>query len=189
MKLITMLLTTLCMAALANQPYAQIPAGFVKGTVTLSSGTVVDGYIKESIKKNATLNFIQAEGAAKIQYDGNQISAATIDSITYQCIKGDFFKVISNGKIAFLQKASNAANKASYNGTEAVFTNGTEGKIGDYFVYTNTQLTHLNKKTVGNFITQQLGSNTAAVEKAKAANGDITLLADAVSLFNNTNNH
>lgn len=172
------------MAFLANNSSAQAPAGFVKGTVTLSNGTVATGYIKESIKKNAAISFADADGS-KTAYSGSQINAATVDTVNYMCIKGDFFKTICTGKICFLQKASNAAGKASYNGTEAVFTSGTEGKIGDYFVYSNNQLTHLTKKTVNKFIAEQLVSNNAAVEKAKTVNGDMALLADAVNIYNN----
>lgn len=184
MKLTAMFLTTICMAALANSSTAQAPTGFVKGTVTLSNGTIVNGYVKESIKKDAVINFADAAGS-KTQYSGSQINGATVDTINYLCIKGDFFKTICTGKICFLQKASNASGKASYNGTEAVFTSGTEGKVGDYFVYSNNQLTHLTKKTVNKFIAEQLVSNNAAVEKAKAANGEIALLADAVTIYNN----
>jgi hypothetical protein len=186
MKLSTMFFTTLCMAALANSAAAQKPEGFANGTVTLSNGSILNGYVKEAIKKNATITFINAAGANKQQYDGSQINGVAVDTINYLCIKGDFFKTICTGKICFLQKASNAANKASYNGGEAVFNSGTEGKIGDYFAYTNKQLTHLTKKTVSTFITEQLGSNSFAVEKAKAANGDMILLADAITIYNNT---
>jgi hypothetical protein len=184
MKLTAMFLTISCMAFLANNSSAQAPAGFVKGTVTLSNGTIVNGYVKEAIKKDAAINFADAAGS-KMLYNGSQINAATVDTVNYLCIKGDFFKTICTGKICFLQKASNASGKASYNGTEAVFTSGTEGKIGDYFVYSNNQLTHLTKKTVTKFITEQLANNNAAVEKAKAANGDMALLADAVNIYNN----
>ncbi len=185
MKLSTMFFTTLCMAAMANSANAQVPAGFVKGAVTLSNGSTLNGYVKESIKKNAAITFTDASGINKQQYDGIQINGAVVDSVNYLCIKGDFFKTVCTGKICFLQKASNAANKASYNGNETVFSSGTEGKIGDYFVYSNNQLTHLTKKTVNTFITEQLGSNAFAVEKAKAANGDMVLLADAVIIYNN----
>lgn len=172
------------MAALANQAHAQAPAGFVKGSVTLANGSVVSGYVKESIKKNAAISFADANGAGKQQYDGSQINGALIDTVNYLCFKGDFFKTICTGKICFLQKASNAANKASYNGTDAVFTSGTEGKIGDYFVFSNNQLIHLTKKSVNSFIADQLAGCAPAVEKAKAANGDMAMLADAVILYN-----
>jgi hypothetical protein len=111
-----------------------------------------------------------------------------VDTVNYLCIKGDFFKTICSGKICFLQKASNASNKASYNGSDAVFASGTEGKIGDYFVYSNNQLIHLTKKTVSRFITEQLSSCSPAAAKAAAANGDMLVLAEAVSIYNKSTN-
>ncbi|MFN8253712.1 MAG: hypothetical protein U0V75_17705 [Ferruginibacter sp.] len=185
MKLSAMLLTVICMAAMANKLHAQAPEGFVKGSVTLGNGSIVSGYVKESIKKNAAISFADEKGT-KLQYDGSQINAATVDTVNYLCIKGDFFKTICTGKICFLQKASDASNKASFNGTEAVFTSGTAGKIGDYFAYSNNQLTLLTKKTVNKFISEQLVSCNAAAEKAKAVNGDIPALADAVAIYNNS---
>lgn len=172
------------MAALANRAHAQAPAGFVKGSVTLSNGSVVSGYIKESIKKNAAISFADATGSNKQQYDGSQINSAVVDTVNYLCIKGDFFKTICSGKICFLQKASNAANKASFNGADAVFTSGTEGKIGDYFIFSNNQLTHLTKKSVTSFIAAQLSACPPAAEKAKAANGNMAMLAEAVNIYN-----
>ena len=186
MKLSAMFLTVICMAAMANKTNAQAPEGFVQGSVTLSNGSVITGYVKEAIKKNAAISFADAKGN-KQQYDGSQINGAMVDTVNYLCIRGDFFKIICTGKICFLQKASNASGKASFNGTEAVFASGTEGKIGDYFAYSNNQLTHLTKKTVNSFITGQLSTNVAAVEKAKAANRDIALLAEAVTVYNNSN--
>jgi hypothetical protein len=184
MKSLAMFFTTICMAALANNAQAQAPAGFVKGSVTLSNGSVITGYVKESIKKNAAISFADAAGSNKQQYDGSQINGASVDTVNYICFKGDFFKTICSGKICFLQKASNAANKASFNGADAVFTSGTEGKIGDYFVFSNNQLTHLNKKSVNSFITEQLAACAPAAEKAKAANGDMAMLAEAVNIYN-----
>ncbi len=185
MKLSAMFLTVFCMAAITNNTHAQAPEGFVKGAVTLSNGTVVTGFVKENIKKNAAISFADAKGS-KQQYDGSQINAATVDTVNYTCIRGDFFKTICTGKICFLQKASNASNKASFNGTDAVFTSGTDGKIGDYFAYSNGQLTLLNKKSVNKFISEQLASCNAAAEKAKAVNGDIPALAEAVAIYNNS---
>ena len=185
MKNFAMFFTTICMAAIAGHTQAQAPAGFVKGTVTLSTGKTVNGYVKESIKKNAAISFTDASGGNKQEYDGSQLNSVQVDTVNYICFKGDFFKTICTGKICFLQKASNAANKASYNGTDAVFTSGTEGKIGDYFAFSNNQLVHLTKKSVNSFIAAQLSSCAPAAEKAKSANGDISLLAEAITVYNN----
>lgn len=185
MKLSAMFFTVICMAAMANKLQAQAPEGFVKGSVTLSNGSIVTGYVKESIKKNAAISFTDEKGSRQ-QYDGSQINGTTVDTVQYICIKGDFFKTICTGKICFLQKASDASGKASFNGTEAVFTSGTSGKIGDYFAYSNNQLTLLNKKTVNKFISEQLVNCSAAAEKAREANGDIASLAGAVAIYNNS---
>jgi hypothetical protein len=184
MKLSIMFFVTLCMAAIAGNTYAQAPDGFVKGSITTGNGNTIEGYIKESIKKNASLTFISNNN--RQQYEGSQINGAVVDTVTYTCIQGDFFKVICNGKMHFLQKASNASGKASYNGSEPVFTSGTAGKIGDYFVYLNKTLTLLTKKNVTQFINEQLAAVPPAAEIAKAANGNIAAIAAAVTVYNNT---
>ena len=166
---------------------AQVPNGFVKGSVTLADGSTVSGYVKDNLKKDAAVTFVDENGSNKKQFDANQANGVTIDGVNYASIKGDFFKIINTGKISFLQKASNASSKPVYNGNEAIFVAGTEGKIGDYFSYSNNQLTHLTKKTVDDFIAQQLSSSTAAVEKAKSINGNIAALADAVAIYNAEN--
>src|SRR5258706_13321541 len=111
------------------------PEGYTKASITLANGTTQAGYIKDNIKKSASVTFIDENGSNKKVYEGSDINAVTVDAVNYTCINGDFFKAICTGKLCFLQKASNASGKASYNGTEAVFNNGTEGKIGDYFIY------------------------------------------------------
>ena len=165
----------------------EIPAGYTKGSITLANGTVVAGYVKDNIKKSASVSFTDNSGAGKKTYEGSEINGITIDAANFICVKGDFFKSICSGKICFLQKASNAANKTSYNGAEPVFNSGTEGKIGDYFVYSGTTLKLLNKKTVDAFISSDLSSCTAAVEKANTINGNIAKLQEAVEIYNSNN--
>ena len=115
------------------------------------------------------------------------LNAVSINGVEYRCMMGDFFKVICDGKISFLQKASNASGKVTYNGSEAILASGTAGKLGDYFTYSNNQLYHLTTKTVDAFINGQLSTSTAAVEKAKAIKGDIALLSESVTIYNNEN--
>ena len=82
-----------------------------------------------------------------------------------------------------MQKASNATGKTIYNGSEAIIVDGTPGKTGDYFSYSNNELVLINKKSVDAFI-GQMSSCNEALEKAKAINGNIAALADAVAIYN-----
>jgi hypothetical protein len=161
-----------------------VPAGFSKAIVELNKGTVLSGYAKDNIKKSSAIIFIDSAGNKKV-YDGNDVSTLTIDTVHFICIRGDFFKVICSGKIDFLQKAGNASANPTYNGAEAMFTNGTEGKPGDYFVYTNRKLQLLNKKNMDAFINTELAACTEAMQKAKASNGDMSKMGEAVETFNN----
>lgn len=88
------------------------------------------------------------EGSKKT-YNGSQLNAVKVENVAYICIGGDFFKPLSTGKMNFLQKASNASGTVTYNGTEAMVSSGTDGKIGDYFVYADNKLKLLNKKSHG----------------------------------------
>ncbi len=165
---------------------AQAPEGFVKGSVTLADGSTSSGYVKENMKKNASIVFINDKSSDKKIYNSTEINAVAVDGASYVSLKGDFFKLICSGKISFLQKASNASGKTIYNGSEAIILPGTEGKIGEYFSYAANELTLINKNTMEAFI-GQLSNCTAAVEKAKSVNGDIAALADAVVIYNSYN--
>ena len=179
--------TLLSFSTAAVKAQTEIPAGYTTGSITLANGTVVAGFIKDNIKKSASVSFTDNAGANKKTYEGSEINGVAINTENFICVKGDFFKTICTGKLCFLQKASNAANKASYNGTEPVFNSGTEGKIGDYFIYSGNTLKLINKKTVDAFIRSDLSSCTAAVEKAIAINGNIAKLQEAVEIYNSTN--
>jgi len=178
----SLLLSFAIVSAKAQTP---IPAGYVKGSITLPNNTVVNGYVKDNIKKSAAVIFIDDAGTKKT-FEGNAINAVTVDAENFLCINGDFFRTICVGKLNFLQKASNAAAVASFNGTEAVFNNGTEGKIGDYFSYANNSLKVLNKKSIESFISNELNGCVAAIEKAKTVNGDIAKLKEAVDIYNSS---
>ncbi len=163
------------------------PEGYASATITLANGEAITGFIKDNIKKSASVTFIDVLGNNKKVYEGIEINGVKKDAENFICISGDFFKTLSTGKINFLQKSSNASGKVSYNGAEPIFSSGTEGKIGDYFVYTGKKLKLLNKKTVDSFINTDLTGCVQAIEKAKAINGDIAKLQDAVEIYNLSN--
>lgn len=143
-------ITSLLIFSLYSMSYAQtdIPKGYVKGSITLIDNSIRKGYIKDELKSSASIAFIEETGSKKKIYDWQQLNSATIDAIQFVCIKGDFFKVISTGNLALLQKASNVSGKLFYNGPDPYIQSGTDGKIGDYFFYpkSSKKLIHLSKK-------------------------------------------
>jgi hypothetical protein len=161
-----------------------IPTGFVKATITLDNGDQLSGYVKDNIRKSSSVVYINETGEQKKVYEGRDINKLSFDSAQFMCINGDFFKVISTGKMNFLQKASNSAGNVYYNGADPVVSNGTEGSIGDYFVYSNKQLKLMNAKSLESFISADLTGCAEAIEKAKAINGDFSKLSEAVETFN-----
>jgi len=179
------LLSGVALSLLFLQTNAQeAPKGFSKGKVTLADNTVVTGFIKDNIRKDASVTIL-LNGKEK-KYQGADIASAEIDATTYNCIKGDFFKVVCNGELTFLQKASDASSKPTTIGSEVFFISGTEGKPGDYFIYENKtqQLKLVSKKNLNDVVTNSFGGYAPAIEKAKAAQTDIAQLKGAVESFN-----
>src|ERR1044071_6820502 len=89
--------------------YAQAqeaPKGYKKGSVTLADGNSLSGFVKDNLRSNAAVSFITDASAKKKSYSGHELTAATIEDASCLCISGDFFRIISNGKMNFLQKAS-----------------------------------------------------------------------------------
>jgi hypothetical protein len=169
---------------------SDIPSGFKKGTIVTADGNSQSGYVKDNIRNNASIAFIAGPDQKKKTYAGSNLNALEIDGVKYICIKGDFFKVLCEGELSFLQKSSDASGKPSYNGSEAIFTSGTEGKPNDYFIYNNKdrQLTLISKKNVDEVIASSFAGCKEAIDKARNANGDIYQLKNAVTVYNNRNN-
>ena len=167
----------------------EIPKGFKKGTIMLADNSSVSGYIKDNIRNSASVALVSETGGKKKNYDGSDLISAEIDGTKFLCINGDFFKVISHGDLNFLQKASDASGKPSYNGNTAVFSNGTEGQPGDYFMYNSKdkKLQLVSKKNFDEIVAKTFAGYTAAIDKAKTANGDVAQLKEAVDVYNSRN--
>jgi len=165
----------------------EMPKGYAKGTIVLPDNTSVSGFVKDKMKSDASVSLID-ENQKKKKYNGSDILSVSIGDANYICIKGDFFKTICSGKLCFLQKMSDASGKPTYNGAEAIFSNGTEGKQGDYFIYNSEdkQLKLVAKKNFNETIAAVFAGNTAALDKAKTVNGDPSQLKDAVEVYNNS---
>jgi hypothetical protein len=179
------LLSGVALSLLFLQTNAQeAPKGFSKGKVTLPDNTVITGFIKDNIRKDASVTLL-VNGKEK-KYHGSDITSAEIDETAYNCVKGDFFKVVCNGELTFLQKASDASGKPTTIGNEVFFVSGTEGKPGDYFIYENKtqQLKLVSKKNLNDVVSNSFAGYAPAIEKAKAAQNDIAQLKSAVESFN-----
>ena len=187
LKLIPAIILVLIFSS--GQAQTEAPKGFKKGTIILADNSSVSGNIKNNIRSNASVTFISETGGKKKSYNGDELISAEIEGTKYLCMKGDFFRIISNGGLSFLQKSSDASDKPTYNGNEASFSNGTEGKIDDYFIYDsrNKQLKRISKKNFNEVTAAAFAGNTAAIDKAKALNGDVAQLKEAVEIYNNGN--
>jgi hypothetical protein len=163
----------------------ETPKGYAKGSIVLPDNSSVAGYVKDNMRKNAAVSFID-ENQKKVNYSGSDIASVTIGSDNFIAIKGDFFKTICNGKLCFVQKMSDASGKLSYNGSEAVFASGTDGKPGDYFIYeTKTkELKLVTKKNISEVSAVSFAGCNEAIEKSKTVTDDMLQLKDAVTVYN-----
>jgi hypothetical protein len=159
--------------------------GYKRGKILLSNGTILSGYIKDNTANDASVSFVSDSAEKKVKYSGLEIISAEIEDTKFLCLKGDFFKVLFSGELNLLQKASNVSSKPQYNGTEAIFLNGTEGKPGDYFVYggEKNQLLWVNKKNK-EAILFLFASDTGSLEVAKQNASDKEVIKNAVALYN-----
>ena len=180
------MLSALVLSVTLLQATAQndAPKGFSKGSLVLADNSSVTGYIKDNSRRDASVIFLK--DGKEITYKGSDLVSMETTSGSFVCISGDFFKVAANGELSFLQKTSDASSQATFNGTEAMFNNGTEGRPGDYFIYNNSskQLKIVSKKNLNEVVAKSFEGYTPAVEKAKTAQTDIALLKDAVEVYN-----
>lgn len=159
------------------------PKGFSKGSLVLADKSTVTGYIKDNSRRDAAV--VLFKDGKETTYKGSELVSMETTAGSFICINGDFFKVAANGEVSFLLKTSDASSQASFNGTEAMFNNGTEGRPGDYFIYKNKELKLVSKKNLNDVVAKSFDGYTPAVEKAKTAQTDIALLKEAVDIYNN----
>src|SRR5689334_17709934 len=165
---------TLALGSLSVTAQDAVPKGFKTGTISLANGTSASGFVKDNIRNNASIVFLNEPNGKKITYDGTHLNALEIEGVKFICINNDFFKVLSEGELNFLQKSSDAKGKVFYNGMESVVSSGTDGKPGDYFIYRNSsrELKLITNKNFGEVISASFQNYSAAIEKAQSASGD-----------------
>jgi hypothetical protein len=188
MKISKFLAVALLGLIVFNANAQEAPKGFQKGSVTLAGGSTVSGFVKNNMRSDASVTFIEAAGKKKIKYDGSAIEGAELEGTKYICIKGDFFKVLCEGELSYLRKSSDASGKATQVGNEVIFASGTEGSPNDYFIYNRAdrQLKLVSKKNLDEVAAASFAGHTAALDKAKSVKEDLAQLKDAVELYNNS---
>ena len=174
---------------LSANAQTEVPQGFSKGKLILADGSTVSGYIKDNIRRDASVSFINETDKKKKDFEGTELNGVEMNNTRFVCIQGDFFTVMTEGDLSFLQKSSDASGKVVYNGLENTVSNGTEGKMGDYFIYNgNThQLRKITKKNVNELAVNVFSGCNAAQDKIKASNGDMASIKDAVEIYNSRN--
>ncbi|MEO6330192.1 MAG: hypothetical protein ABIO55_14765 [Ginsengibacter sp.] len=190
MKISKILLVTFLSATFLYSPaQTETPKGYKKGMLVLADNNTVSGSIKDNIHSHALVSIIPEAGGKKKNYHGSDLISAEIDGVKYLCIGGDFFRIISDGRLGFLQKSSDAQGRVVYNGNEPIFLNGTDGKPGDHYIYNSSskQLKMVSKKNINEVTALVFAGNSAAIDKAKEVNGDVAQLKDAVEIYNSNN--
>ena len=127
---------------------------FHPGLVLLPDSTILTGYIRDYIRANASIVYLDPHSGRKRTLTGAQIISVDIDTTRFLCLRGDFFRVVAVSKLLFLQKSSDASGKPAYNGSQPILINGTEGRVNDYFLYDPSEhkLQLVNNKTMNNVI-------------------------------------
>ena len=181
-----LLVITLVLAIQQSRSQSEPPKGFSTGSITLADGSNLSGLIKDNMRGDASIIFFHEAAGKKKVYDGRQLNSMEIEGVKFICINNDFFKVLSDGELNFLQKSSNVRGKVFYHGMEAFVSTGTDGKIGEYFIYrkTNRELKLITKKNLSEVISTSFDNYAAAVEKAQTVNGDLSQLKLAVDVYN-----
>jgi hypothetical protein len=176
----------LSLALLQANAQTKAPDGFKKGTVVMADGNSVPGFIRDNMRSEASIIFLPDAGGKKKTYNASQLNSIEIEGVKFLCISGDFFKVLSEGDLNFLQKSSDVSGKVFYNGNEPMVFSGTEGKPGDYFMYSSISkhLKLISKKNFDEIISSSFENNTAAIDKAKTVKDDIARLKEAVDIYN-----
>jgi hypothetical protein len=183
LKTMTVLLLTLSSYFVTAQT---APTGYSAGSITLSDGTVKNGYIKENFRKKAAISFMETPDSKAKAYDGWSLNAIQIGDARYQCLRGDFFTVLCAGELSFLQKTTEAEAKIDYNGSEPILRSTTEGKRNDYYVLnaTTKELVLVTEKNYDQTVATLFAAYQPAVAKAKETAPSPAQLKPAVELFN-----
>jgi hypothetical protein len=165
--------------------HGQTPKDYTDGSITLITGTTLNGSIKENFAKKGNLVFIDKETNKTKTFNGTSLKSVSIGSELFQVIKSDFFKIITKGKIELLEKVSKTSNEIIYSGNTPIGIEGTEGKKGDLFVFTNNTLKLVTKNNFQTILKNEVESCADAVSQLAAV--DFTQITSVIATYNSCN--
>ena len=111
MKISSMVVAAMLSLFVLQVHAQEAPKGFKKGSIASADGTNLSGYVKDNIRSSAAVVFTTEAGTDKKTYSGSELTSVEIEGTKYICVKGDFFKVLCEGGLSFIQKASDASGK------------------------------------------------------------------------------
>jgi hypothetical protein len=186
-QLFSLLLLSFSLASLTQAVNAQAPTGYKPGYIIHADGTRQEGFIKESFKSKASLQFQSSDGKKSI-LNGDAVKEAGIEGTVYITYLSDFFKVIHEGaKASLYQKVSDASGKVIYSGTDVVGINpGTEGSINDHFIRTSagTGPVLITRKNFAEMFSTHCADCPAVVEGVKTNKFTFEEIEKAVRVYN-----
>lgn len=172
------------LALVGLQTNAQVPAGFQKASITLANNQQLEGSIKDGGIAKGTIQFLGANGAKK-NYSAAELNAVTVNGENFLALSNDFYKVWVNGKASLLQKQSDNSGKMIFNGSEATIASTTEGKLGEWYLLTNSGDIHLlGKKNFDTVLGTALADCPALLAEIKAKQISYDQLTQAVTKYN-----
>jgi|GEM_PF-2273367 len=162
-----------------------IPEGLSRGTVVTTDNSIMEGYVKNNMKKNGEILFFSADGK-KTRFSASQLFEATVDSTRYIVSNNAFYKVVKEGvKIKLLRKASNSSG-IGYNGTEPIVVNSGEGVYNDYFIQTvaTKKMELVRKKDFQQLFVTLCADCPTLTEDIKSNKIGFTDIEQAVAFYN-----
>ena len=187
--LMAFVLTGLNNYAQTEKP-ATLSADFVPGTVLTPTNEKLEGFIKESLKKDGTILFVNAQGQKKI-YNTANLQSFSINGVVFIAYLYDFYKTVSSGtKAALYLKVTDNNGKLINSGSESIVATTTDGKIGDYFIQSkkDNDLTLVTKKNFEASILQVCSDCSALMADVKSKLLDYTQLVKVVEKYNSCTN-
>jgi hypothetical protein len=163
-------------ATLYAQPPVQVlPEGTVNGEITLPDNTVLNGPVKENIRKKGEVVLVQND--KKVKYKAGDINGVALGNNKYITHNYTFYEVVFAGNNLTLFRKASEPSGTQFNGADAFVVNS-EGNIDDLFVKKNGETTFhaLNKKNYA----EVLKSLCKNCEIPAAAKFDESTISNAV---------